>query len=200
MRSENLSAVEEGEDDMGTQSGILDVLAAIGSIATPIIVLIFSGIGWLIANRLERARELETKLREDRIQIYNDILAPYIFLFTKDEGLPRAREYKGKSSIEVGSEKVGSLDYKQTAFRLSLIGSDEVFRAFNNLMQFFYAGKLGQEERSEETTRELFELLGTLLLEIRKSVGNEKTDLHHFEMLEFLITDIRSKYQKDGKY
>ena len=62
----------------------LDYLVAAGTIATPILVLLLSGIGWRLRNRLERQFVLEDKLRDDRIRIYNDILKPFILLLTTD--------------------------------------------------------------------------------------------------------------------
>ena len=187
----------------------LDYVTAIRAIATPILVLLLSGIGWLIAHRLEKARErevkereesrkleqklrdeareLEEKLREHRTAIYNDLLEPFVIMFTKDAGLPKAKEYRGKTNADVTQSKIMSLEYKQTAFEFLLLGSDEVVRSYNNLMQFFYTHELN--EASIEMIQQAMALLGKFLLEIRKSVGNQTTTLHHFEMLEFLITD-----------
>ncbi|MBL8098371.1 MAG: hypothetical protein JNK81_04275 [Anaerolineales bacterium] len=186
-------------------NSILPLITAVGSIITPILVLILSGLGWVIANRYNKAREIEEKLRDDRVKIYNDILEPFILLFTKDDGLPKTKDFRGKNHAEIAGEKMLSLAYKQTLFKLSLIGSDDVVQALNNLMQFFYSGILSQLQDNpdsslkERMTKELMRLLGKLLLEIRKSVGNESSKLHYFEMLEFLITDVR-KYQSNGKY
>ena len=189
---------------VGNTPSILDYISAFGSIATPILVLILSGIGWMISNRFEKARQLEEKLRQDRIDVYNAVLEPYILMFAKDEGLPE--KYKGETKESVLNKIMLSLEYKQAAFKLSLIGSDEVFRAYSNLMQFFYTTDLKtdlpENEAKEAAQKRMVEgmrLLGVLLLEIRKSVGNEKTTFEPFEMLEFLITDIR-KFQKNGRY
>jgi hypothetical protein len=183
---------------------ILDYISAIGSIATPILVLILSGIGWMVSNRIEKARQLEEKLRQDRIDVYNAVLEPYILMFAKDEGLPE--KYEGETKETILNKIMLSLEYKQAAFKLSLIGSDEVFRAYSNLVQYFYTTDLKQDlsdvqakEASQKRTLEAMRLLGVLFLEIRKSVGNEKTTFEPFEMLEFLITDIR-KFRKNGKY
>lgn len=176
---------------------ILEIVDSIATIATPIVVLMLTGLGWSIRNRVDRAKELEEKLREDRIQIYNDILEPYIMLFTK--GKPASGSHKNKLYSELGAEKVSSLEYKQAAFKLSLIGSDEVLSTFNDLMQFFYTAGEIPEDAKEMHTLNLLSLFGKLMLEIRKSVGNESTKLNNFEMLEFLINDLR-KFQKDGKY
>jgi hypothetical protein len=198
---------------------IIDYLTAIGAIATPILVLLLTGIGWSIRHRLEKAREreskeieearrreeklrdeareLEEKLREYRTDIYDEILEPFVILFTKDEGLPKGKDFRGKTNADVAVAKALSLEYRQAAFKFLLVGSDKVIRVYNNLMQFFYTQE--GKQVTEETTKEMMTLLGMLLLEIRKSVGNEATRLHYFEMLEFLIKDVR-KYQHEGRY
>jgi hypothetical protein len=197
----------------------LEYLTAIGAIATPILVLLLTGVGWLISHRLEKARERETKekeearrreeklrdeareleekLREYRADIYDEILEPFVILFTKDEGLPKVKDFRGKTNADVAVAKALSLEYRQAAFKFLLVGSDRVIRAYNNLMQFFYTQE--GKQTTEEITKDMMTLLGIFLLEIRKSVGNEATGLHHFEMLEFLIKDVR-KYQEGGKY
>lgn len=52
----------------------LDYAVAFGSISTPLLVLLLTAIGWKLKNSAERKIELENKLREDRIKIYNQIL------------------------------------------------------------------------------------------------------------------------------
>jgi hypothetical protein len=170
----------------------IDYITAIGSIATPILVLMLTAIGWTIRNRLERSRQLEEKLRDDRIGIYNAILEPFILLLTKDEGIPNEKTYRGKTKDQLAIEKIISLEYRQKAFKLSLMGSDHVIRAYNNLMQFSFSHNL--QNKSEDFNKEILGLLGSLLLAIRRSVGNEKTSLDKFKMLEWLITDVR-KYR-----
>lgn len=51
------------------EPSLLDYLNAIGSIATPVLVLILTAIGWNVRTRLQRRQELEDKLREDRIAV-----------------------------------------------------------------------------------------------------------------------------------
>jgi len=172
---------------MNTQT-LLEYVTAIGSITTPILVLILTAVGWTIRNRIERSYKLEEKLRDDRISVYNEILEPFIILLTKDEAFTNEEGYQDKSKAEVANEKIISLSYRQTAFKMALMGSDNVVRAYNDLMQFFFNQ---DPEQKTENVKEMIGRLGNLLLEIRKSVGNEKTSLDNFEMLEWLITDIR---------
>jgi len=173
----------------------LAYVTAAGAVATPLLVALVGGIGWRIRNRIERQVELERKLREDRIAVYNALLEPFIIFFTSDEAWKADPKHKGKDKLEFGQRALLSLDYKRNAFRLTVLGSDGVLRAYNALMQHFY--------RSAENSTELADNLkpfvakiGTLILEIRKSMGNEDTQLSNWEMLEWFLKDIHKLHEK----
>ena len=185
----------------------IDLITAIGNIATPILLIILTGIGWFIKRRLEtsqkaeeklrrRAEKLEEAIRGDRLQVYNDILEPFIMLFTKEESSSGNRAHRGKSNNQRALEIILSLKYRQAAFKLSLFANDDVVRAYNKLMQFSY--KMGSTAESSEgyysnaTSLQILEVFATFLLEIRKSIGNEATSLSNFEMLEWMIKDIET--------
>lgn len=53
----------------------LDYAVAFGSIATPVLVVLLTAIGRRARTSIERRLELENKLRDDRIEIYNQILS-----------------------------------------------------------------------------------------------------------------------------
>jgi hypothetical protein len=185
---------------MNNPPTILDWITAIGTVATPIMVLVLTAMGWTIRRRIEKGqekekylRELEEKLRDSRIEIYYKVIDPFIIGLSNDAAFSADKSFKGKSAIEIAQQKMFSLEYKQAALRLSLIGSDSVTRAYNNLMQQFYSNEL--QQGSPESSLKLMGILGNLLLEIRKSVGNENTELDNLEMLEWFINDIR-KYRK----
>lgn len=81
-----------------------------------------------------------------------------------------------------------SFEYRKIGFKLSLVATDPVIRAYNQLMQYFY--HLEESQRSlEEQTSDWIALMATLLLEIRKSMGNETSDLDKWEMIEWFIQD-----------
>ena len=158
-----------------------DTITAIGSIITPFLVIFLGGIGWLVRNSIdasrmqeERWREREDRLREDRIKIYEAVLEPFEMLLSKDK----------KKQVEA-TQLVESYGYRHAAFQLVLMGSEDVVKAYNDLMQFFY------QQEAQRTPKKVFLLLGNFLLAIRKSVGSENTTLAPLEMLEFMITDIR---------
>lgn len=175
----------------------LDYITALGAIATPLLVLALTAVGWRIRTRLERRLDLENRLREDRIKVYNDILEPLIILFTSDAAWQSDRKNKDRNKNDVAMEKMLSLEYRQQAFRMSLVGSDSVVRAYNNFLQFFYNRDGSGGPQSNDLVA-MLSLVGSFLLEIRKSMGNEATELDNWEMLEWFITDARKHRPKPG--
>ena len=143
----------------------------------PTLLMVLGGIiTWFIKSKIEELRAIEEKLREERRNIYAQILDPYIRLFA---------DIKGKGPDEA-LKRVTSYDYRKTAFDLNLFGSDEVIRAFNNLMKHTYEA----EATGKQDPQKMMLLWGKLLLEIRKSLGNKKTKLNEIDMLRAMIKDI----------
>jgi hypothetical protein len=143
----------------------------------PTLLMVLGGIiTWFIKSRIEELRAIEEKLREERRNIYAQILDPYIRLFA---------DLKGKGPDEA-LKRVTSYAYRKTAFDLNLFGSDEVIRAFNNLMKHTYEAEATEKQDVGKTMC----LWGKLLLEIRKSLGNKKTKLNELDMLRAMIKDM----------
>lgn len=165
------------------------LLTGVGAIATPIILLVLTGIGWTIRQRIEinreqekYLRELEEKLRVDRINIYKQVLKPFILLIKKDIIIEKGRQIDSQTK---GLEIFSSVEYRETAFHLALVGSDGVVDAYNKLMQFVY-----NDLPQNNDTKQLLYLLGNWLLEIRKSMGNTNTVLNEWDMLSWLVKKI----------
>jgi len=143
----------------------------------PSLLMVLGGIiTWAIKSKIEELRAIEEKLREERRDIYAQILDPYIRLFA---------DLKGKGPDQA-LKNITSYEYRKTAFDLNLFGSDEVVRAYNNLMQHMYKA----EVTGNQNPKELMCLWGKFLLEIRKSLGNKKTKLDELDMLKAMIKDI----------
>ncbi|ACH63695.1 hypothetical protein VFMJ11_A0645 [Aliivibrio fischeri MJ11] len=166
----------------------LDVVSAIGSIATPIIVLVISSVGWKVKNNIERKIELDNKLRDDRIDIYNQILEPFIIILMSDAAWEMDNRNKGKNKSDVGTAKMLTLEYRRLGFKLALMANDEVVKAYNDMMQYLYNMENSQ---SENFLEDMMKLLGTFLIEIRKSMGNETTKLDYWDMCEWWMSDTR---------
>lgn len=168
----------------------LPYITAAGAIATPILVAALGGIGWLLKKRMERRLELENKLRDDRIEIYNEILEPFIVMFMSDAAWNQDPKNKNKNKLDISVKRAISLEYRKHAFRLALVGSDGVVTAYNNLMQSFFHAD--DKPIDEEKIKNMLSLMGQLLLEIRRSTGNEDTKIDRWGMLEWFITDART--------
>lgn len=169
------------------------IITLAASVAIPIMIFV-------IGNRVTNIRQLEENLRNDRIEIYNKILEPFFLMFSTKAIIESSMKYpkdKTKTGVDLATEKILSLSYQEYAFKFSLIGSDNVVREFNNLMQTAFNNN---ETSPEKKGEKLIMHIAKLLLEIRKSLGNESTKLHALEMLEWKITDMRSKYKSNGKY
>lgn len=177
----------------------LEMIAEIATLATPVLLAILGAVGWTLKNKIEasraerenqqaRIRELEDKLREDRISTYNSLLDPFFLLFTAEEALATDPKYKNKNKNDIAINRMLSFEYRQVGFRLSLVANDEVVRAYNSLMQFFY--KIDDDQRPmEQKTAHWIALMTTLLLEIRRSMGNQSSKLDRWEMIEWFMKD-----------
>jgi len=175
------------------------MITEIATLATPVLLAILGAIGWALKNKIEvsraerdnqqaRIRELEDKLREDRISTYNSLLDPFFLLFTADEALATDPKYENKNKNEVAIHRMLSFEYRQVGFKLSLVANDEVVRAYNALMQFFY--QIDDDQRPmEQKTAHWIALMTILLLEIRKSMGNQSSKLDRWEMIEWFMKD-----------
>ena len=153
----------------------------------PILVLILMAIGWRFRTRLERRFTLEDKLREDRISSYNKILEPFIIIFMSDAAWKSDPKNKNKDKFEIALRKMLSLEYREQGFRLALVGSDAVVKSYNELMQYFFQ----LSGPAEVDVKKAMSLVGQLLLEIRRSMGTETTELDKWDMLEWFITDAK---------
>jgi len=178
---------------------LLDTISAIATLVTPFLLLGLGGIGWIITNKVQvsknrevskdtRIRDLEDKLREDRIKIYNSILEPFFLLFTSEQAFAKDPKFKNKNKNDLAMAKMLSVEYREVGFKLSLVANDSVVRSYNKLMQYFYHTE--KDPRPiEDKVCDWLALIGNLLLEIRKSMGNESSTLDRWEMVEWFMTD-----------
>jgi len=141
----------------------------------PSLLTILGGIiAWIIKSKAEELQATEKKLRDERRKIYEQILEPYIQLFSD------------LKNTEKAMEKIVSFDYKKTSFDLYLFGSDSVVKAYNQLMQYVFKN----EDLKTQNPRTYMTLWANFLLEIRKSLGNKRTKLSDIDMLKGWIKDI----------
>jgi len=188
------------------EKSVLDVVVAIATVITPMLLAVLGAVGWWIKSRIEgsqakqqallarqqseseRIKELEDKLREDRITTYNAILEPFFLFFTTEAAFATDKKYKGQKKDEIAIQRMLSVEYRQLGFKLSLIADDAVVRAYNKLMQFFYHSDKDPAPLEKKTVRWIA-LMGDFLLEVRKSMGNQASSLDRWEMIEWFMSD-----------
>jgi hypothetical protein len=169
----------------------LDFVIAIGSISTPILVLFLTALGWKLRSSMERKIDLDNKLRDDRIKIYNQILEPYIILLMSDAAWGNDKKYKNLDKVDFATSKMLSLEYRELSFKLALMAPDSLVKSYNDLMQHFFSLSEETVLSNMDRYKILVKLLGAFLIEIRKSMGNESTKLDYWDMCDFWMTDAR---------
>jgi len=144
----------------------------------PIVGGLLGVLGWYLRSSVETIRIEKEKLQDERRQIYTQILEPYIRIFA---GAKNPRETKKAIS------QITSFEYRKASFELSLMGSDDVVRAVNELIQHtFRLERDGASSRPEE----LLIYWGRVLIAIRRDLGGTGTKLTEIDMLKVHIKDI----------
>jgi hypothetical protein len=198
-RAAGVRQKNEGKMTDPVENSLLETISAIATLVTPFLLLALGGIGFLIKGKIQasqakmesrdiRIRELEDKLREDRIKTYNAILEPFFLLFTSDAAFAKDPKFKNKNKYELATAKLLSVEYREVAFKLSLVANDSVVRAYNKLMQYSYHSEEAPTP-IDEKVGDWIALIGDFLLEIRKSMGNESSTLDRWEMVEWFMTE-----------
>lgn len=101
------------------------------------------------------------------------------------------KKYKSIDKTDFGTNKMLSLEYRKLSFKLGLMAPDDVVRSYNNLMQYFYNSEVNSKKSTHKSAKETLELIGILLIEIRKSMGNDTTKLTSWDMCEWWMSDTR---------
>ena len=142
----------------------------------PTILVIFAGlVTWYLKDNSEKLKFQREKLLDDKGANYQKVLDPMI------RSLAGA---KNKMELDKAIKQVKSYEYKKDAFQLMMFGSDDVVKAYNDFFQYLY------KTSDNVDSREMLTLLGNVILQIRKDLGNSKTMLSEMDMLRFMITDI----------
>lgn len=170
--------------------GWLEYLTAFAAIATLALVLVLAVAAWKLRKSIDLRIAQENRLAEERLRTYSVILEPFTLLLMTQAAWEREGHSQDKSKSDAAISKLLSGDYRDAAFRLSLIANDSVVLAYNEMIQYF-CSQGGQQTSSDVKLKTVLGLLGNLLLEIRKSLGHESTRLDNWQMLEWYMTDVR---------
>lgn len=174
----------------------LQNISAIATIITPILLalILFLQRQFEAARKREddaraRAQRLEDEMRDTRMELGEKILMPFINALNAARQPEQRSGGRGARGRQAEAPDIDFAEFRKVAFRLSLYGDDDVFKAFNEFMQMAYAMDAGQHSDDPVS---VLKPLGGLLLAIRKSAGNEDTTLGELEILEWMISDLRT--------
>jgi hypothetical protein len=147
-------------------------------ILIPSVLVVVSGlIGYVIKSRADEYLAIKEKINQEQREIYKRMLNPYIdILAGVTEGSEPAKQ-----------PQISPKELRKTLFELNLIGSDDVIRAYNKILQNAYKNA---REGVQQNPKEMVLLFGGLLLEVRKSLGHKNTKLKPKDMFEGMIKDI----------
>jgi hypothetical protein len=143
----------------------------------PSVLVVVSGlIGYVIKSRADEYLAIKEKLAQEQREIYNRMLSPYIEILANvtDKSDPTKQT------------QISPRELRKTALELNLIGSDNVIRAYNRILQNAYKA----EKTGGQSPKDMVLLFGGLLIEVRKSLGHKNTKLKPKEMFEGIIKDI----------
>jgi hypothetical protein len=165
---------------------VLSWISAIGAITTPFLLIVVSAILANVSKKQEKVYELQAKLQDDRLRIYNSLLEPFIIAATPEALLSNDKRFKGMSPGDAAGKILSTTEYKQLEFKLLLIGSDSVIKAYSEIKKYFFSGKF---DGTQEATAHIIKLEGNWIVEIRKSVGNEDTKVTYRDTAWYFVKD-----------
>ena len=148
------------------------------------LIALFTGtgfVGWYLQSKIEIFRREKAKLQDEWKKIYIEVLEPYIRMFT---GIKKPAEMKKALA------QIQSYEYRLVIFKLNLLGSDDVVRALNKLIQYFYSAEILEEGGTAANPADMLDHFGGVLLAIRRDLGNKGTKLTAIDMLRIQIKDI----------
>lgn len=149
-----------------------NILSLIIGLGAPILMSIGALAAWYLKSRKEELQAIEERALERRIDIYNQILEPFIISLA-----PHIDDTTRNKAIKT----LGTIDYRKAAFSLISYGSDELVINYNEMMQSFL-----KSESGDVTTKRF----AAFLLSIRKDVYNKETKLDWMDMLKFTLKDV----------
>jgi hypothetical protein len=167
-------------------TSLLTWIQIISAIVSPLVVLILGARFANSAKRQEKLYEMQVQLQDDRIQVYNSILEPFIIMSTPDAILQKEKKYHGKTPAVAAGEILSTKEWKIAETKLFLMGTDDVVMAYLQVKRFLLSRG---PDGTDESTKRMLRLLVTLVLEIRKSVRNENTKVSQIETARLFVID-----------
>lgn len=151
----------------------LIAVAWFSAVGVPALLAVGGLVAWGIRSTVEENRVAERSLTDERRELYERVLEPFMLVFTSADANSPATQ-------AAQQEILMSAAYKRAVFELTLVASDEVVRAFGEVTN----------AASNPAAKHPLAIWARLILSIRKSVGNKGTQLSKADILRPMITDL----------
>lgn len=152
----------------------------VGLQASLIWTALLGAIAWVVQNAVHQQQEYRRLLADQKRQQYFEFL-DFLNSYIQVSGEP-AKE-------EENSERLRQ--FRRWSLRLTMIGSDEVVRAWNQARNSaLFAMPKGTEQEKLNNTIAIFRAWGALWLAMRKDCGHFDTKLTVPDMLASFVNDI----------
>lgn len=153
----------------------VDIILSLASLVVPIIALF---IGAYLQKQRDRVKTEQEVFFIKKRELYLSVIEPIMRMISNANN---------KQISEKASAEILTIEYKKSCLEFTLFGNDATVKAFNNLFQVVF------DQNSFQNDPEiLLPFLGKLNLEMRKELGNKSTRFDEFNMLEYIIKDIKS--------
>ncbi len=162
-------------------AGIWSLVNYAGLQASLLWTAIIGAAAWAIRSNIEQKREHQKLLAERKREHYLQFLE-FLAKFIGTTGSPEAA--KGVPNVAPGSPAVPLEELRMWSLRLTLIGSDEVVRAWNR------ARLGGVTEQGQGDNFQVLRNWGRLWLAMRKDCGHLDTKLNVADVLASFVNDI----------
>lgn len=163
-----------------------EVLGSILAAASPFLLLVVAGLGWLYRHEREKRRELESRLDSKKSEIYHSYIENASRIFVK-ETIKEQRDGVSQSKIFDVAKKNNELS------RLLLIyGSKEVITAQAEYMEFMFRGGQKDEENPYALVHAHLSFIARLMTAMRRELGHSSPEVSVEEIGKLFITDYHS--------
>jgi hypothetical protein len=163
---------------------MLESLPAVLTAASPFILALMAGLGYLVRSQREHLKELEIALNNEKRDVYLIfVTAFYEFM------LPNVND---DGTREVADERRAfklAQDLKPFNKKIFVYGSDEVIRKYVDFYQTVVNGA-GPDG--------MFSAVGELLIAIRKDMGWKKTNLTPKDFIRMIVNDYDKQSEPGG--
>ena len=137
----------------------------ISSLATPILILLLAGLGWLYKHEREKRTRAEEQLNPIKRETYEELVSIFFDIF-KDQ----------KKNKDLSPENY-TLRLMEAGKKMMLFASDEIFLHYRDWFEMAKQGKVSLLH------------FGNLIIKARKDMGLWNTKITGEDILRMLLTD-----------